>query len=501
MSQAGPTSRFGGIGIEPHVWRIASVTVVGSIMSILDMTVVNVALESLGRDLHASIAEIQWIVTGYTLALAAVIPVSGWAARRFGARNVYIASLVLFTLGSLLCGLAWDTGSLVVFRVLQGLGGGMLMPVGQMLVARAAGPERMGRVMSVLGVPIVLAPVLGPALGGLLLDGLGWRWIFFINLPIGAFALLLALRRLPRTSPDAVPGLDGLGFLLLGLGLPALTYGLAELGVEGGFDSAKVVVPLVAGVALVATFAWHALRARHPLLDVRLFANRAYASATVTTFSLGAALFGGMILLPLYFQDVRGESAVVTGLLIAPQGLGAGIAMPIAGRLTDRVGGGIVCLVGMVATALTTLPLVFVDESTSYGLLSLLLVLRGIAIGIAIMPAMAAAYAVIRPEQISDATPQLNVVQRVGGSIGTAVFAVVLERQIVSRGTTPPALADAYGVTYWWIVGVTLLGIVPAAVLWRVERRRRLERAARTAAPGAGPGERAAAPVTAPTDG
>ncbi|MEZ5100226.1 MAG: DHA2 family efflux MFS transporter permease subunit [Thermoleophilia bacterium] len=497
MSQAAPTSRLGGLGIEPHVWRIASVTIVGSIMSILDMTVVNVALESLGRDLGSSIAEIQWIVTGYTLALAAVIPVSGWAARRFGARNVYVGSLALFTLGSLLCGIAWDTGSLVGFRVLQGLGGGMLLPVGQMLVARAAGPERMGRVMSILGVPIVLAPVLGPALGGLLLDGLGWRWIFFINLPIGALALAMAWRRLPRTPPDAVPGLDGIGFVLLGVGLPALTYGLAELGIEGGLGSAKVVAPLVAGVALVGLFAWHALRARHPLLDLRLFANRAYAAATVTTFSLGAAIFGGMILLPLYFQDVRGESAVVTGLLIAPQGLGAGLAMPLAGRLTDQVGGGIVCLVGMVATALTSLPLVFVDESTSYGLLSLLLVLRGFAIGIAIMPAMAAAYAVIRPDQIADATPQLNVVQRVGGSIGTALLAVVLERAIIARGSAPPALADAYGVTYWWIVAVSLLGTLPAAVLWRIERRHRFERAARAAAPGVG----AAAPVTAPTDG
>ncbi|HEY2657618.1 MAG TPA: MFS transporter, partial [Solirubrobacteraceae bacterium] len=174
--------------ISAHVWRISFVVVLGSIMSILDTTIVNVALETLSRELHSTITQIQWVVTGYMLSLAAVIPVSGWAARRFGAKNVYLASVVLFTLGSALCGLATSSTELILFRVIQGLGGGMILPVGQLMLAQAAGPKRMGRVMSVVFVPAMLAPILGPTIGGLILQNMSWRWIFYVNVPIGVIA-------------------------------------------------------------------------------------------------------------------------------------------------------------------------------------------------------------------------------------------------------------------------------------------------------------------------
>lgn len=443
-------------------------------MSILDTTIVNVALESLSRDLGASLSAIQWVATGYLLALAAVIPLTGWTARRLGTRRLYLASLVLFTLGSALCGLAWSTGSLIGFRVLQGVGGGMLMPAGQMILAGAAGPQRMGRVMSIVGVPMVLAPVFGPALGGLLLDDLSWRWIFFVNVPVGALAVALALRILPGGASGAAGPIDLRGFALLAAGLPALVFGLSELGSSAEIDPYRVGLPLLLGVALVGAFVAHARRAARPLLDVRLFRMPAFSAAALTTFCIGAALFGAMILLPLYFQTVRGESALVTGLLVAPQGIGAAIAMPLAGRLTDRVGGGRVAFVGVAITALATLPFAFVDGGTSYWELSAAMVVRGFGIGVAIMPAIAAAYAVLKPEQIPDATPQLNVVQRVGGSVGTALLAVVLERGL--RGLASPASPDeaaaAYAHAYWWALGITAAAAVPALVLARIERRR-----------------------------
>src|SRR3954464_1635355 len=190
-----PSSR-----IEPHVWRIAIVVILGAIMSVLDTTIVNVALQTLSKDLHTSLDGIQWVVTGYLLALAAVIPVSGWAAARFGARRMYIISIILFTLGSLLSGLAWSAGTLIGARVLQGLGGGMIMPIGQMILVRAAGPRNMARVMSAIGIPIILAPVFGPTIGGLLVEHVGWQWIFFVNLPIGVAAVFAALRLLPAEA-------------------------------------------------------------------------------------------------------------------------------------------------------------------------------------------------------------------------------------------------------------------------------------------------------------
>ena len=220
LSASAPTS-------SRHIWPLAVVVVVGSIMSILDTTIVNIALQTLSVDLSSPVESVQWVVTGYMLALAAVIPVSGWAARRFGTRQLYLVSLVLFTLGSLLCGFAWSIDSLILFRVLQGLGGGMLMPTGMIILARAAGPHRIGRVLSVIGVPMVLAPVFGPVIGGLLVEHVGWRWIFFVNLPIGIAAVALAWRLLPAGRAETAGPLDWLGLALLSTGLPTLTYGLA----------------------------------------------------------------------------------------------------------------------------------------------------------------------------------------------------------------------------------------------------------------------------------
>jgi len=465
--------------IERYVWRIAGVTVLGAIMSVLDTTIVNVALQTLGRDLHSSLDDIQWVVTGYLLALAAVIPASGWAARRYGAKRVYIWSLVLFTLGSVLCGLAWSTESLVFFRVLQGIGGGLIMPVGQIITARAAGPARMGRVMGMLGVVVVLAPVVGPTVGGLLVEHLGWEWIFFVNVPIGIVAVAAALRILPADEPEAAGRFDFLGLGLLAPGLVGIVYGLAEVGSTGGASSPKVLVPLIGGALLTVAFVLHAWNSPRPLLDLRLFSNRAFAAAATTTFCLGAALFGAMILMPLYFQTVRGEDAVATGLLVGPQGIGAAIAMGVSGRLADRVGGGKVAVVGIIITAITTLPFVFIDADTSYLFLGLAMAGRGFGIGSSFMPAMTAAFKVLRPDQVSDASPQLNVIQRVGGSLGTAILTVVLQNHIDAAGPqpTPDQVAGAFGTAYAWALAVGAIALVPAVVLAIVEAR-----TARTAA-------------------
>src|SRR3954447_15807149 len=210
--------------IDARVWRISAVVILGSIMSILDTTIVNVALDTLARELDSTLSQIQWVVTGYMLSLAAVIPLTGWAARRFGAKRVYLTSLVVFTTGSALCGLASSTEELIVFRVLQGIGGGMILPIGQMMMADAAGPKRMGRVMSIVAVPALLAPILGPTIGGLILDNASWQWIFYANLPVGIAAVIAAVRVLPSVKPGKVDPLDVRGLALMATGLPLLTY-------------------------------------------------------------------------------------------------------------------------------------------------------------------------------------------------------------------------------------------------------------------------------------
>jgi EmrB/QacA subfamily drug resistance transporter len=465
--------------IDSHVWRIASVVILGSIMSILDTTIVNVALETLGRELHSTLADIQWVITGYMLALAAVIPVTGWAARRFGPRRLYLLSLVLFTAGSALCGFAGSTTELIVFRVLQGIGGGMLLPVGQMMMAGAAGPKRMGRVMGVVAVPAMLAPILGPTIGGLIVDNASWRWIFFVNLPVGALAFAAGLKILPRGERQEAGRLDVRGLALMVSGLPLLTYGLAEIGATGSFTATRAVVPLLTGLALIGVFVWHALRAKRPLLDLRLYRRTTFASASIAMFCLGAALFGGMILMPLYWQQIRGESVVDTGLLTAPMGLGMALVMPLVGRLTDRVGGGPLALAGVIVTTVATIAFGFIGAHTSISWLSIAMFVRGMGVGLAFMPAMAAAFASLEPSELPDATPQLNVLQRIGGSIGTAVLAVVLERALAGT-TSLDAAAAAYGTAFWWSLGITALAIVPCLVLVRAERAARAEQRAAT---------------------
>jgi len=457
--------------------------ILGSIMSILDTTIVNVALATLSRDLHSTISQVQWVVTGYMLSLAAVIPVSGWASRRFGAKSVWLVSLVLFVVGSALCGFATSIDELIFFRVLQGLGGGAILPVGQLMMAEAAGPSRMGRVMSIVAVPAMLAPVLGPTLGGVIIENASWHWIFFVNVPIGFAAVIASLRILPRVKPQAAGTLDALGLALMATGLVLLTYGLAEIGSTGSFTSVKVLVPCVVGVALVGLFARHALRVRQPLLDLRLYRRTTFASASFAMFCLGAALFGGLILLPLYWQDIRHESVIHTGLLTGPQGLGMALVMPIAGKLSDRHGGGPLALFGVVLTTVTTIPFAFVGVHTSILWLSGAMFLRGTGIGFAFMPAMAAAFAALERSELSDATPQLNVLQRVGGSIGTATLAVVLQRSLVGA-LTPAAQASAYGTAFLFSAGITALAIVPCIILVRAERAARAARAAEGAEPG-----------------
>jgi EmrB/QacA subfamily drug resistance transporter len=360
-----PASASDAPRIEPHVWRIAIVVILGAIMSVLDTTIVNVALDDLSKDLNSSLDSIQWVVTGYLLALAAVIPVTGWAARRFGSRRLYQIALVAFTIGSALCGLAWSSGSLVAFRVLQGVGGGMLMPIGQMVLVKAAGPRNLPRVMAAIGVPIILAPVFGPTLGGLLLEHAGWQWIFLVNVPIGAIALVTALRLLPRDQPEEAGKLDLIGLVLVATGLVGVTYGLAESGSAGSLTDVRVLAPVLIGAALITAFVLRALRIPAPLLDMRLYKDKAFAAASLTTFCLGAALFGAMILMPLYFQTVRGEDAVTTGLLLMPQGIGAAIAMRLSARATERFGGGMTALGGGILTVVATVPFVLIGGGTS----------------------------------------------------------------------------------------------------------------------------------------
>jgi EmrB/QacA subfamily drug resistance transporter len=470
---------------------IAGTVTLGVIMSALDTTIVNVALDKLAGDLHAPLSTVQWVSTGYLLSLAVVIPLSGWMTERFGIKRVWLASVALFGIGSALCGLSSSPGELVAFRVLQGLGGGMLLPVGITLVTTSAGPHRVGRILSLVGVPVLLGPIFGPIVGGLIVDSASWHWIFFVNVPIAVVALIVAARVL---DADRVrrehPPLDWRGAALLCPGLVSIVFGLSETETHGGVGDPLAFAPILAGLALTALFVVHALHTAHALIDMRLFRSRAFSAAAATTFLLGAALFGALLILPLYYQVDRGQSALNAGLLMAPQGIGAALALPISGRLTDRGRGGLVVLFGCLVATAATLPWFFVGAGTPYALLAAALVVRGIGMGCTIQPAMATAYALLRPEQVPGATAALNTLRQIGGSIGTALVAVVLSGQAKAalpaggagtadllqplspsvRAQVAGPVATAFGHTFAWVAGMTAVSVLAAVILLRAER-------------------------------
>jgi EmrB/QacA subfamily drug resistance transporter len=472
-----PTPQTSENGLDHDLLVLGGVVVIGMIMAILDATIVNVAIPTLGHDFGTSISTIQWVMTGYLLAFASVIPVSGWAVERFGAKPVWTGSLLLFVAASLLAGTAWSIEALIVFRVLQGFGAGLIMPVGQTILAQAAGPQRIGRVMSVIGVPMLLAPIFGPVIGGAIVDEISWRWIFFVNLPVGLVALVLAWRLLPSYAPRLGQRLDLRGLALLSPGLALFVYGMSEAGAGGGFGDSRALAGIGAGIALIGLFAWHALqRGRAALIDLSLLARRGFAAAAATNLLVGIALFGTLILLPLYYQLARGESPLSTGLLLMPQGVGAALAMPIAGRLTDEIGARVVVPVGVLLALAGTTAYTQVGADTSYLVLSAALLLIGLGLGATIVPSMAVAYQSVPRAAVAQATSAINVIQRVAGSVGTALLAVVLQHQIAGNGgRSASQLASAFGATFWVAFGLVIAALLPALLLPRVRAQHSAE--------------------------
>ncbi|WP_235433343.1 MDR family MFS transporter [Protofrankia sp. BMG5.30] len=435
----------------------------------LDTTIVAVAIDTLSRSFGVGISTIQWVSTGYMLALAMVIPLTGWSVERFGGKRMWMLSLALFLAGSALCGVAWSAGSMIVFRVLQGVGGGMLLPLMQTLLAQAAGPQRMGRLMATVAVPALVTPILGPVIGGVILDNLSWRWIFLINIPVCLVALLLAWRGLPDVRIPGRHPLDVRGFVLLSPALAAVVYGFSAAGSRGSFSDVEAIVPLVVGVVLLVLFIAHALVTTvEPIIDLRMFRSRAFAGSSGIMFIAGISLFGAMLLLPLYEQQVRGRSAVDAGLLLAPQGIGMMIAVIVVGRLADRGATRLLVLTGLVLSVLGTVAHTQVGTDTSEWLLGASLALRGVGLAAVMIPVMSAVYHGLRQDEIPRATSAVRIFQQIGGSLGTAVLAVVLAHGIAARGGSAQVdaagLADAFGETFWWTLALTAVA-VPCAFL------------------------------------
>jgi EmrB/QacA subfamily drug resistance transporter len=450
--------------LPPQVRKAMLALIVGGIAAILDSTMVTLALHTLVIKLHSSDGTIQWVTTGYLLALAVAIPTTGWAESRWGGKRLWMAALVLFVFGSVLCALAWSDASLIGFRVLQGLAAGLIFPLMQTLAVRAAGGRASSSLIATISLPLALGPILGPVIGGVILNWLSWRWLFLVNVPVIAVGLVLAWRLLPADRPGpgaARPRLDVIGLLLLAPALATILLGLSNLSEDGGIGHPGVLVPLLAGLALLGVFCAWALApgGRQPIVDIRLLRLRSLGTASGVLFTAGAAMYAAMFLLPLYYQQLRGETVLHAGLLLIPQGVGSLAARFVVGRLVTRFGARLVTIASFLLAAAATVPFAFAGPHTSLWLLGAVLLIRGFGIGTVLVPPISVAYNDVPAAGIPHATMNTRIAQQVGASFGTAIVAVALQSQLAHGA------ASAFHGAFWWSIAITVAALIPALAL------------------------------------
>lgn len=448
--------------MDRAVVRTTIAVLVGGIAVILDSTIVSVALHQLASDLHTDVATIQWVSTGYLLALGIVIPIVGWLQSRLGAKRLWIAGIAVFLLGSVLCAFAWDAGSLIGFRVLQGVGGGAMLPLMTTMIMQAAGGRDLGRLMSIVALPTAVGPILGPIIGGLILGAGDWRWLFLVNVPLCIAGIVLAVLLIPADEPGRRVKLDIVGLVLLSPALVGLLWGLSNVSGSGGFGRADVLVPLIGGGVLLLAFVLWALRRRGTaLVDLQVLRSRPTWAATALLFLSGAALYGAMLLLPLYWQELRGTDALGAGLLLIPQGVGSLLSRTVAARLLERIGARWLTILGFALVGIATVPFAFAGAHTSIWWLMATLLVRGLGLGIVVIPLMTAAFVGLERAEIPHASIVTRIAQQVGGSVGVALLAVILASSATSSGS----VTTGFDIAFWWAVGFTALGVVLSFVL------------------------------------
>jgi EmrB/QacA subfamily drug resistance transporter len=490
---------------DPHYRaKVLAVTIAGAFMVALDTTIVNIAVAAFAEEFAADIDEVQWVLTGYLLALGVAIPGCGYLADRFGSKRVYLATLVAFTAASAACAAASTLEALVVFRVLQGLGGGAVQPVAFALALRVIPPEQRGKYIGVVAMPLLLAPALGPIIGGYLLEERSWPWLFAVNVPVGTVVVLAAARWLREEKHGPTGRFDLGGLALSGVGFAALLYAVSEAPDRGWTD--PLIAPLVAA-ALVALGAFTLVELRHPapILDVRLFRDRAFVLGNGVIWLASVGLFGGLLLLPLFFQQLQGKTPLEAGLLLLPQGLGLFLASPLSGVLYDRFGARWVVASGMALLAATTALLYRIEVGTGGWALAPILLARGAGVALAFNPAQTAALASVGHAEMARASSMFSALRQVAGALGVAVTATLLQARgdvlradaVAGLATGSPGFAAAATrateQAYQEVFLVTAAALLPAVLAALLLPGGRPVPAA--ARPGAAEGRTAADPI------
>lgn len=453
--------------IPKNIMNIAWILVLGAIMPLLDSTMVNIAINHLSHDFSIGLDLIQWVITGYVLAMAISVPLAGWMVQRFNGKWLMIGANILFLAASIASGFSWSIHSLIIFRVVQGFSAGFIMTLVTTLCVETAGRERMGRLMSTIGIPTVLGPILGPVIGAVIVQFLSWRYIFFVNIPLGILAITLMIWKLPDFTPANIKAkFDFIGIILLGTASAALIYGITKAAKSATFNNSTTIAYGVAGIAILAIYMiYAALKKDQAILPLHLFKLKNFSAVMVGLFLAGIATNGPMLLLPLFFQNIKGFSVLNTGLILIPQGIGMLIARPLIGKLTDKWGARNVVLVSLALTIVGTIPFVFINEASSLFVVSLVLFVRGVGIGGITIPMMTDAYTGMVKQEIAQASIGTRLVQNIGGAFGSAVMATAVSLSIQGKTPTIPVMTTAYHNGFRLALVLSLVLVIPSLLL------------------------------------
>lgn len=450
-----------------EITLVAWILVVGAIAPMLDTTMVNIAINQLMVDLHTTLNIIQWAVTGYVLALAIAIPISGWLLDHFDGKKVFTAFVGIFGLMSLLSGVSWDITSFITFRALQGFSAGVITMLLTALLVKIAGQERLGTLMAIVSTPVILGPIIGPIIGGFIVQDLNWHWIFFVNVPIVIISIILNIKYMPNFEPfNPNSKIDWLGIILLSGISTSIIYGIIEASNSSNFFNESMIAYCSLGLALIVLYIiYDHFKKGQTVMPLKLFKNPNYSAAGVGMFLAGIATNGPMLLLPLFFQNIVGFTPIETALALVPQGVGMFIARPFIGRMIDRIGAKYVVIVSLLISFIGTLPFVWITGSTSMIWLFIILFIRGIGIGGILMPLMTDAYMGIKPNEIPQATVGNRTIQNIGSSFGSAVVATVVSAVIIGQLPTKDLILHGYQ-TGFLVSSIVVLAIfIPALFL------------------------------------
>ena len=514
---------------EINPWVIALTVMLATFMEVLDTSIANVALNHIAGSLSASVDESTWVLTSYLVSNAIILPMSGWFSSLFGRKRFFMICVALFTVTSFLCGLAPNLGSLIFFRVLQGIGGGAMQPIAQAILVESFPHEKRGMGMAVYGMGVIFAPIIGPTLGGWITDNYSWRWIFFINIPVGIFAILMTLYLifdppyLKRHSVREGLKIDYLGFSLLAVGLGALEIMLDEGQRNDWFESGGITAAaIVAGLCLLAVVLWE-LHAEHPVVELRLLKNRNFTLATITMYFLGVVLYASTVLLPIYLQSLMGYNATLSGLVLSPGGVVVLFLMPIVGFLLSKYEARWLVTFGVAMCSLGMYQMAQFNLETDYHAAMMARIVQSVGMAFLFVPINTAAFSYLVKEQANNATGIINLARNIGGSSGIALTMTMLTRRtafhqnmlaghitgmeesyrsmiygaghmLVAQGSDPvQATQQAHGLMYgmlmrqsammgfvdsFWVLAMVFLLMIPLMFLMKKTRPQKMEVAA-----------------------